>query len=173
MRLAPAALFGLGDAARASRTARAQSRTTHAAPQAVEACDLFVMLLREAILGAGKDVLRPRDWNGHPAIRAVASGGWRTKSRADIESSGYVVATLEAALWSVGRTNSFEEALILAVNLADDADTVGAVTGQLAGAVYGASTIPERWLKPLAWRGRIEALAVALVARGRPGPAAT
>ncbi len=49
------------------------------------------------------------------------------------------------------RTDSFEEAVVLAVNLGDDADTVGAVTGQLAGALYGLGGIPERWLQPIAW----------------------
>jgi len=134
------------------------------APQAIEACDFFVARLREAILGAGRDeVLGSRAWSGHPDIVAIAGGSWRTKNRAVISSSGYVVHTLEAALWSVANTNSFEEALILAVNLADDSDTVGAVTGQLAGALYGASAIPERWLAPLAWREKIEALSLALL----------
>ncbi len=67
-------------------------------------------------------------------------------------------------LWCVSTTDSFEEALILAVNLGHDADTVGAVTGQIAGAFYGASAIPARWLAPLAWRERIEHLADRLVA---------
>lgn len=53
--------------------------------------------------------------------------------------------TLEAALWSIHQTNNFEDALILAVNLAGDADTVGAVTGQIAGAKYGLEAIPQRW----------------------------
>ncbi|MEJ1935383.1 ADP-ribosylglycohydrolase family protein, partial [Nostoc sp. NIES-2111] len=68
----------------------------------------------------------------------------------------YVVDTLGAALWSVGTTGSFEEAVVTAVNLAEDADTTGAVTGALAGAIYGASAIPSRWLKVLAWRPQIE-----------------
>lgn len=131
MRVAPVALFCLHDPAAASRMARDQSRTTHGAPQAVEACDFFVQLLREAILGSGRGVLEPRDWPGHATIRDVAAGSWRKKSRKQIRSSGYVIHTLEAALWSVERTTSFEEALVLAVNLADDAYTVGAVTGHL------------------------------------------
>lgn len=154
MRLAPVALFAVHDANQADQLARDQSQVTHAAPQAVEACTYFVQLLREAILGK-PDVLRPRTWSGDPAITAIAAGSWRQKTRDEIRSSGYVVDTLEAALWSVGTTSSFEEALIRAVNLGRDADTVGAVTGQLAGALYGASTIAERWLHPLAWRERI------------------
>lgn len=154
MRLAPAALFSLHDAASADQLARDQSRITHAAPQAIEACAYFVQLLRDAILGQ-PDVFRPRTWSGDPAIAAIAAGSWCLKSRDQIRSSGYVIDTLEAALWAVGTTSTFEDALILAVNLGEDADTVGAVTGQFAGALYGASAIPGRWLHPLAWRSEI------------------
>ena len=62
------------------------------------------------------------------------------------------------------RTESFEEAVVLAVNLGDDADSVGAVTGQLAGALYGMSGIPARWLEQLAWRGRLAGAADARLA---------
>ena len=75
-----------------------------------------------------------------------------------------MVHTLEATLWSVSRTDSFEDALILAVNLGEDSDTVGAVTGQLAGALYGLSATPERWLAPLFWRSEITRSADALLA---------
>lgn len=167
MRLAPVPLFALGDADETARLAREQSRLTHGAPQAVEACAFFAGLLREAILGADKvAVLTPRVWDEHAAVRAVAGGSWRGKDRAAVRASGYVVDTLEAALWAVGRTESFEDALILAVNLGEDSDTVGAVTGQLAGALYGESGIPERWLRPLTWRHRIAALASALLEHG-------
>ncbi|HEV2544925.1 MAG TPA: ADP-ribosylglycohydrolase family protein [Methylobacterium sp.] len=163
MRLAPVALFALHDADRADQIARNQSCITHAAPQAVEACAYFVQILREASLGQ-PDVLRRRTWSGDPVITAIAAGSWHHKTRDEIRSSGYVIDTLEAAVWSVGITMSFEEALILAVNLADDADTVGAVTGQLAGALYGASAIPERWLHHLAWDSRISAVSDRLLA---------
>lgn len=168
MRLAPVPLFALADADGAACLAREQSRLTHGAPQAVEACAFFVDLLREAVLGEDKAaVLAPRAWDGHAAVRAVAGGGWRGKGRTAIRASGYVIHTLEAALWSVGRTESFEDALVLAVNLGEDSDTVGAVTGQLAGALYGESGIPRRWLEPLAWRERIAGLAATLLHDGR------
>ncbi|TXN00179.1 ADP-ribosylglycohydrolase family protein [Methylobacterium sp. WL64] len=190
MRLAPVALHTLHDIAEAERIAGEQSRTTHGAPQAIEACSYFVQLLREAILGqpdvlrsrarigTDSDGLRPRhlteglDFDLTPQVRtsdaaidAIARGSWRTKTRDQIRSSGYVIHTLEAALWAVGTTDSFEAALTLAVNLGDDADTVGAVTGQLAGALYGASAIPERWLHPLAWRDQLIDLADRLHSR--------
>ncbi|MHC2021354.1 ADP-ribosylglycohydrolase family protein [Methylobacterium sp. CM6247] len=168
MRLAPVALRALEDNTLAARIARDQSRTTHAAAEAIESCDLFVRILREAIQGAGKDALQPRPWNGAARVQDIAAGTWRGKARTQIKSSGYVIDTLEAALWCTNQAASFEEALVLAVNLAGDADTVGAVTGQIAGAVFGASSIPLRWLEPLAWRGRLETLAAQLVRLSGP-----
>jgi ADP-ribosyl-[dinitrogen reductase] hydrolase len=72
------------------------------------------------------------------------------------------VHTLEAALWCVNRAADFGEAVLLAANLADDADTVAAVTGQIAGALWGKTAIPAHWLDRLAWREEIEAKAMAL-----------
>lgn len=166
MRVAPVALFALCNTALADRIAADQSRTTHGAVQAVEACIVFTRLLHRAILGV-PEPLQPLDWTGDPAIATIAAGGWRTKQRQVIRSSGYVVHTLEAALWATGQTRSFEEALVLAVNLGEDADTVGAVTGQIAGAFYGASAIPPRWLECLAWRDRITQTADALLASAK------
>ena len=103
-------------------------------------------------------------------VADVAEGLWKAKPRDRIESSGYVVHTLEAALWSVENARDFEQAVLLAANLGDDADTVAAVTGQLAGALWGATEIPERWKECLVWRGHIEDLAGRLFDRN---PAAT
>ena len=163
MRLAPVALYALHDADLARRLAQEQSRTTHAAPEAIAACELLVTLLSEAVQGAGMDVLRPRRLDPASPVLMLAAGGWKNKTRDRIRSSGYVMHTLEAAMWSVGTTTSFEEAVIRAVNLGEDADTVGAVTGQLAGAIYGLQTIPGRWLGPLAWRAKIEEMAANLL----------
>jgi ADP-ribosyl-[dinitrogen reductase] hydrolase len=79
------------------------------------------------------------------------NGSYRSKARSTIRSSGYVIHTLEASLWSVSETTTFRDAVLLAVNLGDDADTVGAVTGQIAGSAYGMSNIPEEWIKRVAW----------------------
>lgn len=168
MRLAPAVVSTVGDENAARRIAAEQSRITHGAPQAVEACIWFADLLRRAILGEPKSsLLAPGKWGGHQAMRSVVSGAsWRGRGRESIRSSGYVIDTLEAALWAVEQTHEFEAALVLAVNLGEDADTVGAVTGQLAGALYGLESIPQRWLHPLAWRSRILAIADALLRRG-------
>jgi len=75
-----------------------------------------------------------------------------------IKSSGYVVDTLEAAVWSLITTDSFERALLKAVNLGDDTDTVGAVTGGLAGLYYGYDRIPADWLAAIKRREWIEEL---------------
>ena len=166
MRLAPVVLYALHDPVLLGRVARDQSRVTHGAPQALEACEWFASRLRMAVLGATKDelLIADDDDDGHPDLVAIRRGDWKTKTWDRIGSSGYVVDTLEAALWAVERTESFEEALLLAVNLGDDADTVGAVTGQLAGALYGRGGIPDRWLAKLAWKDRMEQMADALLA---------
>lgn len=145
MRLAPVAIYYAGDRPQAAEIARQQSATTHAAPQCLAACAEFCGLLIDAFEGKAKPA--------SPLARETVS------------SSGYVVDTLEAAVWAVATTDSFEAALVRAVNLGDDADTVGAVTGQLAGALYGMKAIPKRWLKTLLWRDRIEELADQLIAQ--------
>lgn len=157
MRLAPIAIFAANDLGEAVRLAHQQSMLTHANNLAANACEFFTTLLVEAMRGSDKElVLRSRYWFGHPVIKAIAAGNWVGKTRDEISSSGYVVSTLEAALWCVHRTSSFEEAIVLAVNLGDDSDTVGAVTGQLAGALYGQTGIPDRWIKQLAWQPKLE-----------------
>lgn len=78
--------------------------------------------------------------------------------RNDISSSGYVVSTLEAALWCLLTTNSYSECVLKAVNLGDDTDTVAAVAGGLAGALYGLDTIPEKWINVLKRKDYIEEL---------------
>ena len=167
MRLAPAVLFAMPDRNRAIALAREQSRPTHAAPECLEACAYFALLLTEALQGASKaEVLRPRCFGNTPGIGRMASGE-RPKSRSQVQSTGYVIHVLEAALWAVAGAPSFEAALIRAVNLGGDADTIGAVTGQLAGALWGYSAIPDRWLQPLVQRERIEQTAQALWAFGR------
>ena len=156
MRLAPVAVRFWNDRARLIDCAADQSRTTHGAEEAVDACRAFAELLADAIAGSPRAaLLAPRPFEGAPAIARIVAGSWRGRSRDEIRSSGYVVHTLEAALWSVARTGDFRNAVLLAANLADDADTVAAVTGQLAGALYGLSGIPERWLDRVAWKDRL------------------
>ena len=156
MRLAPVALRFWNDRPRLIAAAADQSRTTHGAEEAVNACRAFAELLADAIAGSPRaDVLAPRPFEGAEAIASIMAGSWRGRARDTISSSGYVVDTLEAAIWSVARTGDFRSAVLLAANLADDADTVAAVTGQLAGALYGLSGIPDNWLERLVWKDRL------------------
>jgi ADP-ribosyl-[dinitrogen reductase] hydrolase len=168
MRLAPVAIFAASDVTEAVRLSHRQSMTTHANSLAAKACEFFVTLLVEAMRGLDKTtVLRSRFWFSHDELNGIAAGNWVGKSRDEISSSGYVIATLEAALWCVHRTSSFEEAVILAVNLGHDSDTVAAVTGQLAGALYGRAGIPQRWLEKLVWRKQIEDRVASLLRAGK------
>ena len=163
MRLAPVPIRWHRDGARAAVEARRQSETTHGAEAAMDGCAYFAGLLVQAIAGNDKSVvLSPQVFEGNPAIKEIAAGSWRGKQRDEIQSSGYVVHTLEAALWAVDAAESFEQAVLTAANLADDADTVAAVAGQLAGALWGASGIPERWRQRVAWGDDIERRAAAL-----------
>jgi ADP-ribosyl-[dinitrogen reductase] hydrolase len=159
MRLAPVAIRHWSDRDTLLRVARDQSRTTHAATEAVEACENLALILADAI--AGRSL---------PEIVAGAAGrvkGFRAgQPRDEIRGTGYVVASLHAATWAVSRTTSFETAVLLAANLGEDADTTAAVAGQIAGALYGVSGIPERWLAQLAWGPRIQGMAEALFEAG-------
>ena len=169
MRLAPVPIFFHRDIDRAKAVAIEQSRTTHASDESKEACEYYCTLIVEAINGVPKDkVLRGREWIASEKIRLIASGDWKEKTRDQIESNGYVVHSLEAALWSIYKTSSFEDAIVTAVNLAGDADTVGAITGQLAGALWSFDSIPSRWLQKLKYRDHIVGRATELFHAGRP-----
>ena len=95
----------------------------------------------------------------HPEIEAVARGSWRTKEPPTIRGTGYCVTALEAAIWAVAGADDFRSAVLRAANLGDDADTTAAIAGQLAGARWGASGIPDRWRSKLALGSRINELA--------------
>jgi ADP-ribosyl-[dinitrogen reductase] hydrolase len=152
MRLSPVAIRWHSDVAEAREAAFLQSEVTHRAPEALAACEYFAEILVDAINGAEKaDVLAPRKMPHAHGVAKVAAGSWIGKSRDEIRSSGYVVDTLEAALWAVAKNDSFADAVLAAANLADDADTVAAVTGQLAGALWGHDAIPDSWRRRLAW----------------------
>ena len=85
------------------------------------------------------------------------------RTRDEVKSSGYVTDTAEAALWCFTHTDNFRDAVLLAANLGDDADTVAAVSGQIVGSRYGYSGIPEEWLRILIWHDKIEELANKLI----------
>lgn len=159
MRLAAVPLFFAADAARAVAMSGESSRPTHGATACVDACRYLGGLILGALRGEPKDaLLSPRyrpagaePWADlDPDIAAIANGSFAHRSPPDIKGSGYVVRSLEAALWAFRRADSFAEGCLLAVNLGDDADTTAAVYGQLAGAYYGEAGIPAPWRERLA-----------------------
>ena len=83
-------------------------------------------------------------------------GDHKEVMRDEIRSTGYVVDTLEAAIWCLMTTNDYKSCVLKAVNLGDDTDTVAAVAGGLAGALYGLDAIPDDWLSKLKKKGYIE-----------------
>lgn len=156
MRLAPVVLRHWNDTERLRDVSRRQSYTTHGADEAVDACDALATVLASLIAGKPLRVVLAGSHGAYcSGVQTVMNGSYRGKARSAIRSSGYVVHTLEAALWCVSETTTFRDAVLLAVNLGEDADTVGAVTGQIAGAAYGASSIPEEWFNRLAWNDRM------------------
>jgi ADP-ribosyl-[dinitrogen reductase] hydrolase len=164
MRLAPVVLFGFPDEDRIARLAADSSRTTHAALEAVECCSLFGVLLGRALKGEPKNALSVCSSLRvtEPAVVSIAEASYLRKPVQEICGSGYCVASLEAALWCFHQTSSFEEAVLEAANLGDDADTTAAIVGQIAGAHYGAEAIPGRWRERLSHFGEIDGLARSL-----------
>ena len=164
MRLAPVVLYYHPDFAQAVHHARLSSATTHGATEALDACTLFAHALGRALAGSSKEEVLQLDTIdvASPSVRTLAEGHYREKPMDRIRSSGYCIDSLEAALWCFAREKNFEETVLAAANLGDDADTVAAIAGQLAGAFYGAGAIPSRWLDRLAMKEEIDRLAVAL-----------
>ncbi|WP_255326380.1 ADP-ribosylglycohydrolase family protein [Sphingobium sp. EM0848] len=166
MRLAPVALRYHDDIPALDDAAARQGRTTHAAPEAVEACVLYARMIASAISGSNlDDVLNIRGEGLTRKIADIVGGSWRGKPRQDIHASGYVAHSLEAALWCIGRTGSFTEAVLTAANLGQDADTTAAITGQLAGALYGEAGIPQAWRDRIVGYERISDMADQLLSR--------
>jgi len=170
MRLAPVAMAFCDDIEAAGRFCADSSRTTHPAVECVEACGAYGRLIAVAIQGASHAELYAvavglAGQVTSPALASILGGSYRVKEREEISSSGYVLHSLEAALWALARTHTFLDGALLAVNLGDDADTVGAIYGQLAGALYGRSAIPEGWLARLHDARMIEDLAVGIAGR--------
>jgi len=174
MRLAPVPMFFFGqDSEKAEKVVNAikmsgeSSKTTHATTKAIDACKYFSSLLVGAFEGKTKEELLSEDYvDKHfhkddlcQDIQNIAKGSFKVIAYEDLRASGYVVHSLEAALWAFHRTHSFKEGLLDAVNLGEDADTVGAIYGQIAGAFYGYENIPKDWREAVSLEPVIKALA--------------
>jgi ADP-ribosyl-[dinitrogen reductase] hydrolase len=181
MRLAPVPLFYARDPLAAIHHAGESSRTTHGAAAAVDACRYFAGLIVGALNGETKDALLGDRyspvrgyWDAHPLvpeIDEVARGSFRRRNPPEIVGSGYVVRSLEAALWAFHGMDNFADGCLAAANLGNDADTTAAIYGQLAGAFYGMDGIPPDWHEIIALRGLVLRLADALYeeAQRQPG----
>jgi ADP-ribosyl-[dinitrogen reductase] hydrolase len=162
MRLAPVVLFYHPDREAVDRFAAESSKTTHGGEEPVVGCRILAGILAGALAGLEKEALLlgvPEVEEMSGPLRELVRGGYMEKARDEIRATGYVVSSLEAALWSFWTTSSFEEAILTAANLGDDADTTAAVCGQVAGAFYGLKGIPEGWLEKLWEREKISDLA--------------
>ncbi len=174
MRLAPVPLAFARDPYEAIRLAKVMSRTTHGAPEPVSACRYLAALMVGVMRGVSKErLLEARYtpvaelWDHHPLaprIAVVADGSFKTRRPPHIHGTGYVVQTLEAALWAFWTTDDFASGAMAAINLGADADTTGAVYGQLAGAWYGIEGIPARWVERIVMKEQILELADGLLA---------
>lgn len=148
MRILPLAFTEAGPAEIAKVSA-----ITHAHTLSIEACQIYVVIARQLLFG--------QDLTAILASLKVSSSYSRLKelaqlSESDIRSSGYVIDTLEAALWCLLKSSSYSQAVLQAVNLGEDTDTVASVTGGLAGIIYGLEGIPQVWLNQLRNRGLLE-----------------
>ena len=185
MRLAPVPLAWHHDPEAAIRLSGESSRTTHRHPAAINGCRYLAALLVGALQDRSKSELLsdrftpvPGLWDREPLvprIDAIAGESFADTDPPDIRGTGYVVRSLEAALWAFHRADDFRTGCLLAANLGDDADTTAAVYGQLAGAYWGEGGIPDEWLEKAALRSLIEELADRLLEfshshsrRGRP-----
>jgi ADP-ribosylglycohydrolase len=169
VRVAPVAIRYWNSPAELHDVATRQSRTTHASAFAVEACFIFARVLADAIGGAPREKVLGRRYLPHlDSTQPIMAGSWKTKRRSDIRSTDNVLNSLEAALWCVDKTETFEEAVLLAANLGEDAGTTAALAGQLAGALHGASCIPGSWIERLAWHDLIVERADELLEQSTP-----
>jgi len=162
MRLAPIAIRGLTiDEKQMREEARVQSATTHGATTCLDACEAWSTILLGVMRGQSFESAATDASHlpiGDP-IKSIVAGSWKSKSRHEIASSGYIAHSLEAALWCNAQCDNFREIILLAANLGHDADTTAAIAGQLSGARFGLDGIPEEWRSRLAWHDRIVAAA--------------
>jgi ADP-ribosyl-[dinitrogen reductase] hydrolase len=172
MRLAPVPIRYVDEPEKAASLSAEQSKTTHGATECVEASRLFgEILVRTLQGGLTKDqILVSEARHSSPAtslrLRAIAAGEYFGHYRDQIKGTGYIVDSLEAALWCFYTTDNFKDAVLMAANLGDDADTTAAITGQVAGAFYGETGIPRDWLERVVMAQKIGAMAEQLSQAG-------
>jgi ADP-ribosyl-[dinitrogen reductase] hydrolase len=163
MRLAPIPIFYCRDPEEARRYAVLSSRTTHGSVDCVDSaafmCDVITSLFR----GVGKQGPFTNQRFESAKVTSIANREYIDKTEDDIETSGYVIHTLEAAMWAFEKTDTFEDGMMLLARMGGDVDTVCCVYGQIAGAYYGFHAIPTRWVDSLKKKDLIFGIAQGLV----------
>ena len=146
---------------------RNYSALTHAHERTLVGCIIFYFLLKELIKSPAKDSIQAGIDNSFEYIKdsseaiyyeRLLSGEIFTVDESAVKSSGYVVDSFEAALWSIMTTNDYRSAVLRAVNLGDDTDTVAAIAGVICAVLYGVDSIPKDWLDGLVRRDYVEIL---------------
>ena len=166
MRLAPIAIYYQDNPDELILFAGESSRTTHGSAECIDACKYFASLLVKAMTATDKDELLDIFYQPTTAkVAAIAAGNYLQKNYEALTGSGYVVDSLESALWCFHKAADFKEAILLAANIGNDADTTAAICGQIAGAFYGAQAIPAEWVSSLFNENAISHLAVSLLKR--------
>lgn len=172
MRVAPLVFYFFGkDARERYAITKAVSSLTHAHPWSVTACFIFLEMLNLLRKGRGKKAAYAElkqefafytflDKAAVAKFDRILQGDIAALPENEISSTGFVVDTLEAAFWSFLTTKNYKDAVLRAVNLGDDTDTTGAVTGALAGLHYGLKDIPQEWLDTLVKREEIRDIAI-------------
>ncbi|HTM94658.1 MAG TPA: ADP-ribosylglycohydrolase family protein [Croceibacterium sp.] len=169
VRVAPVAIRYWNNRLELLNAAERQSYTTHGGPAQIDACRAFADILADAIRGSGrKEVLAGRFVPNAALAQSIVEGSWRDRTPETIRSNDNVLNALEAAMWCVGRAETFDEAVLRAMNLGEAAGTITALTGQLAGAIAGASAIRPSWRERLVWSDTIIEQADALFQLSKP-----
>lgn len=151
MRCAPLALFFYRQPEVVATLSPVLSRITHAHPDCEWACVCLNVAIAWLLSGKRRSESIERAYDACDGASAELREriGRAMEPDCEVSPTGYVLDTLQIALWAFLHADSFESALITVVNQGGDADTIGAVTGAIAGARYGLSGIPGRWLTPL------------------------
>ena len=173
MRLAPICIYYADNLDKAVHYAVLSSKTTHGSPIAIDCCRYFAYIIVHLLNGLEKDMLFSNEFIAgvyryflddplHDELNSIIRCEFTSKCANEIQSSGYAIHSLEASLWSFHHTHTFEEAILKSVNLGDDSDTVGAITGQMVGAYYGVDGVSNEWISGLSRLDLIESVFVKL-----------
>ena len=160
MRILPAVLFSLAKYHKVNYEFIDNiSSLTHGHAISKTACRIYADVVQAILQNVGKErILATVDIHGRDEFARLKSAEFCLLPESEIKSSGYVVDTLEAALWCFLNTESYADCVLSAVNLGNDTDTVAAVAGSLAGLYYGKQNIPSEWLELLRGKQMIDEL---------------